>query len=350
MDNNTILQSCLKVNIENIKSHMGGSEDLIVREFRIGSGGIQKEIAVLYFDGLTEEKSIHQFIMEPLMHLGNLQLDSGESEEDHLLDRLKNSVLTVGQIHEVDSLETATDSLMNGSVVVILDGYVNGFHISMAGWEQRAVSEPTNQTVIRGPKEAFTENIRVNTALIRRIIKDPSLVLKNRKIGKITKTNVSIMYILGIADEEALKEVNRRLETIDTDAILESGYIEEFIQDEPYSIFPTVQNTERPDVVAASLLEGRIAILIDGTPHVLLVPALFVQFFQSAEDYYHSHIRLRDPGVRHVDCREDHPLYLHGTRRGVRYVRHLHRNQCTDAAFEQPAFFWGAIHGSGRSV
>lgn len=285
MDNRTHLQKCLKFNVENIQSHMGGSADLIVRVIQIGAGSL--EIAILYIEGLTEEKSIHQFIMEPLMHHHDRQRISSEGEvDDDLLDRLKYSVLTVGQIHEVDRLETLAESLMNGCVVVIPDGYDSGFHISMAGWEQRAVSEPTNQTVIRGPKEAFTENIRVNTSLIRRIIKNPNLVVKNQKIGKVTNTNVSLMYIRGIADEKALDEVNRRLGTIDTDAILESGYIEEFIQDEPYTIFPTIQNTERPDAVAASLLEGRIAILIDGTPHVLLVPALFVQYFQSAEDYY----------------------------------------------------------------
>ncbi|WP_201001959.1 spore germination protein [Paenibacillus glycanilyticus] len=287
MDNNSNLQACLKSNIESIKSYTNGSDDLIVREFRIGAGRTVRDIAILYFDGLTDERSINQFIMEPLMHEGNPRGELGHSnEENQLLDTLKNTVLTVGQIHDVDRFELASESLLNGGIVVMLDGYLTGLSISMAGWEQRAVSEPTNQTVIRGPKEAFTENITVNTALIRRIIKDQRLTLKNRKIGKVTKTNVSIMYIVGIADEEALKEVNKRLAAIDTDSILESGYIEEFIQDEPYTIFPTVQNTERPDSAAAALLEGRIAILIDGTPHVLLVPALFVQFFQAAEDYY----------------------------------------------------------------
>jgi spore germination protein KA len=282
-DNNTPLSTFLHENIENITTHTGESDDLIVRELRIGEGGVQTDIAIIYFDGLTEDNSVNQFIMEPLMNRRGARSDYSESD---LLDRLKNSYLTVGQIYEVDSLEAAVSSLMNGSVVVIPDGYAQGFYLSMAGWEQRAVSEPANQTVIRGPKEAFTENIKVNSALVRRIIKDPNLVLKNRKIGNVTQTNVSIMYIVGLADETALKEVIRRLGMISTDAILESGYIEEYIQDEPYTIFPTVQNTERPDVVAASLLEGRIAILIDGTPHVLLVPALFVQFFQSAEDYY----------------------------------------------------------------
>ena len=144
----------------------------------------------------------------------------------------------------------------------------------------------TSQSVVRGPREGFSENIRVNTALIRRKIKDPSLWMESKEIGRLSKTNVAIMYINGVADDKIVKELHSRLDRIDIDGILESGNIEEFIQDSQYSPFPTVYNTERPDVVAAALLEGRIAILVDGTPFVLIVPALFVQFFQSSEDYY----------------------------------------------------------------
>jgi spore germination protein KA len=274
------LQSSLKQNIETIQTITGSSDDLVIRQFRMGQSAA-REIALLFVDGLTDDKAIQQFIIEPLMSYRNLARD------DHLLlEILKNSVLTVGKIQETDSLEALVDSMMNGNVIVLLEGFARGFHIAMAGWEERTVGEATNQTVIRGPKEAFTENIRVNSALIRRIIKDPNLQLKNRQIGRATKTNVSIMYIRGIADEKVVEEVNQRLARIDTDGILESGYIEEFIQDEPYTIFPTVQNSERPDAIAASLLEGRVAILIDGTPHVLLVPSLFIQFMQASEDHY----------------------------------------------------------------
>lgn len=282
----TELEPSLEANIANVKERTGNSDDLVIREVRIGTEDAGIDLAILYFEGLTEEKSINQFIIEPLMYRGATEGGRIETEERLLMDRLRKSVLAVGQIAEIDSLSAATDALMSGSVLVFSDGYAKGLRISMAGWEQRAVAEPANQSVIRGPKEAFTENIRVNSALIRRIIKTPNLVLKNRKIGKATNTNVSVMYIQGIADEKALSEVEKRLGSIDTDAILESGYIEEFIQDEPYTIFPTVLNSERPDAVAGALLEGRIAILIDGTPHVLLVPALFVQFIQASEDYY----------------------------------------------------------------
>ena len=128
--------------------------------------------------------------------------------------------------------------------------------------------------------------MRTNTALIRRRIKDPNLWLETKQIGKKTQTDVAIMYLKGVANEKTVTEVQSRLNRIKIDAILESGYIEELVQDEAYTPFPTVFNTERPDTVASAILEGRIAIIVDGTPFVLIVPALLIHFFQSSEDYY----------------------------------------------------------------
>ncbi|GMK41865.1 spore germination protein KA [Paenibacillus sp. CCS19] len=286
MPTNTTLnmQSCLEANIEEIRKQTCYSDDLIIRKVRVGAANRSIQIALVYFDGLSDEQLIYQFILEPLMQE---RISAEGRQHAEVPDLLLDSILTVGQINKFDSLDSAVQSLMKGCVVVVIDGCTEGLQIPMAGWEQRAVTEPTNQTVIRGPKEAFTENIHVNVALIRRIVKSPSLVLKKYTVGRVTQTNVSIMYIDGLTPKEVIDEVVSRIESIDTDAILESGYIEEFIQDETFTIFPTIINTERPDSIAGSLLEGRVAILIDGTPHVLLVPSLFVQFFQAAEDYYH---------------------------------------------------------------
>ncbi len=183
-------------------------------------------------------------------------------------------------------MDALFNRMLSGGIIILLDGYTKGIWIDAVGWEDRNVSEPQSQTVVRGPMEGFTENLRTNTALIRRRIRDPRLWMETRQIGQVTHTNVAVMYIKGIADEGVIQELRERLDRIDIDGILESGYIEEEIQDVTLTLFPTIYNSERPDSVAASLLEGRIAILIDGTPFVLLIPALFVQFFQSPEDYY----------------------------------------------------------------
>jgi spore germination protein KA len=140
--------------------------------------------------------------------------------------------------------------------------------------------------VVRGSREAFTESNEINIALVRRIIKSPDLWIEPMKIGTVTKTDVSIMYINGIAKEGIVEEVKKRLKGINIDSILESGYIEQLIEDQVMTPFPTIDYTERPDRVAGNLLEGRVAIFVNGTPFVLLVPALFIQFFQSIEDYF----------------------------------------------------------------
>ncbi|MCC3376849.1 spore germination protein [Cohnella sp. REN36] len=279
--NSTALNAVLEANIAALREKLNNSGDLIVREFLIGSSA-PAGAALFFIDGLADSHSIHQFILEPLMLQGASPMASGAS----LPGRLKDSLLTVGQIGEIRSLDELAESILSGKAALLLQGWDFGFEIAMAGWERRNVSEPTNQTVVRGPKESFTENLRTNTALIRRKIKDPALTLEERKIGRRTKTAVAMMFIQGIASDSVVREVRQRLDRIDTDAILESGYIEEFIQDEKITVFPTVQNSERPDSVAAALLEGHVALIVDGTPHVLVVPALFIQFMQASEDYY----------------------------------------------------------------
>ncbi|MGP7818888.1 spore germination protein [Niallia sp. 01092] len=280
------LKTSLVENINHIKEMLGNSKDIIIREIRIGKEGKIKA-GIFYTEGLTDTKSIQNFIMESLMvDIRETELDQKVSSEQDILHVMKDFVLTVGEIQDVTDFETLFDSLLSGNVILLLDGYGQGFSIGMREWQNRGVTEPADQTVIRGPREGFTESIRMNTALIRRKIKDPNLWLESKKIGKVTKTDVAIMYINGIVNDKIVKEVNARLDRIEIDGILESGYIEELIQDETYTPFPTIYNTERPDVVAAGLLEGRVAILVDGTPFVLLVPVIFAQFYQSAEDYY----------------------------------------------------------------
>jgi len=148
------------------------------------------------------------------------------------------------------------------------------------------VEEPDTEAVVRGPREGFTENLKTNTALLRRKIKNPNLRFELIKLGNQTNTNVCITYIKGICNEKFVTEARKRLKHIKTDSILESGYIEAFIEDAPYSPFATVANSEKPDVTAAKILEGRLAVLVDGTPIALTVPYLFMEGFQSSEDYY----------------------------------------------------------------
>lgn len=199
---------------------------------------------------------------------------------------LKDLTITMGKVGEATTYSEVEENVLSGNTVVFIEGTSTSLYVGTEKLKQRGVEEASSQSVVRGPREGFTESLRENTALVRRRIQSPKLRIEERKVGEHTHTQLAVMYMDGLADTEVLDEPRTRLNGIKLDSVLESNYIEEMIQDHRYSPFPTVYNSERPDVIASAILEGRIAILVEGTPFVLVVPALFVQFFQSSEDYY----------------------------------------------------------------
>ncbi|WP_231597633.1 spore germination protein [Bacillus sp. SA1-12] len=273
-------------NLENIKKTLGNSSDIVIRDFHSGNNG-NIHLGIIYTEGLVNKTFVQDFILETLMvEIRETNLNPTMTNSANLFDIIKSHSLPIGEIKEFSDFQTLFFHVLSGDTIILIDGFQKGLALSTKGWTDRGVQEPTSQTVVRGPKDGFSETLRTNTALIRRRIKDPNLWLETKQIGEKTHTDVAIMYLKGVVNEKTVTEVRNRLDRIKIDAILESGYIEEFVQDEVYTPFPTVFNTERPDTVAAAILEGRIAILVDGTPFVLLVPALLVHFFQSSEDYY----------------------------------------------------------------
>lgn len=273
------LNLALQDNLNLLREAFGNSDDLIFRELTLGPPpGIRA--AFIYIDGMADRTSVYRLI-ESLASQAARDQWRDSSEAVRLMR------ITVGDYRSLTDWETVHHAILCGETVILIDQQAQAFSVDTVGFEHRNITEPTSQTVVRGPQEGFTEALQTNITLIRRKIRDPNLWLEMNPVGRITKTKVAIMYMNGLVNETTLEEVRTRLQQIDIDGILESNYVEEFIQDKTYTVFPTINNSERPDVVAASLLEGRIAILVDGTPFVLMVPALFTQFLQSAEDYYH---------------------------------------------------------------
>jgi spore germination protein KA len=174
--------------------------------------------------------------------------------------------------------------------VILFDETNAAVIAELKGFEKRAIEEPTGETTIRGPREGFTENISVNTSMIRRKIQSPKLKMESMTVGSLSKSTIVIAYIDGIAKTSIIEEVRRRISRIQLDTVLGGNFIEEFIEDYPFTVFPQVQNTERPDIVASCLAERKVAIFIDGTPFVLIVPCSFWSTFQSADDYYERFI------------------------------------------------------------
>ncbi|MDR3541332.1 MAG: spore germination protein [Desulfosporosinus sp.] len=275
----TLLSQDLKENLKAINSIFDNTSDLIIREFIIGTELHVKAFAVM-IAGLINEESVNENLIRPLMSLNrDISLES-------VLKVVKDSALFVASIQEKQKLDDLVTGILSGDTALFIEGTDSALLASIRGWEARGVDEPKTESVVRGPREGFVESLGTNTALLRRRIKNSHLKFEKMTLGKQTKTEICIAYIDGIANEKIVQEVKDRLTRIKTDSILESGYIEGFIEDAPYSLFPTVGNSEKPDIVSAKLLEGRIAVLTDGTPFVLTVPYLFIEAFQNSEDYY----------------------------------------------------------------
>ncbi|WP_044748036.1 spore germination protein [Bacillus alveayuensis] len=274
------LSNDLNQNLQNLQNIYKDCIDVVFREFKMGG---KTKAALVYIDGLANIEEIDASVLTPLMEENNAKENTDQLiYVNHILEQK----LTVSKVKKVQTITECIEHISGGNPILLIDQQNEGFALGLANWEKRSIEEPVGESVIRGPREGFTESLGTNLSLLRRKVRSPQLKTKSMKIGEYTQTEVVISYIEGIADQTLIREVEARLNRIKIDGILESNYLEELIEDNPYSPFPQVLNTERPDVVAANLLEGRVAILQDGTPFVLIVPVSFYSLLQSTEDYY----------------------------------------------------------------
>lgn len=277
-----LIDPSLSVNLDIIKQKTGHSSDIIVRTIITGNTPLHKA-SVVYVDGLVDTQAINDSLIEPLQTNHDLLEMLYQQDE---LDEFTKEFISLGSVHPVTNWDELFLTLMSGDTIILIDGSSKAWSASAKGGERRSIQEPSVQVSVRGSKESYTESIGTNIAMVRRIISNPDLWIESMKIGKVTRTDVSIMYINGIAKTEVVDEVRKRLKRINIDSILESGYIEQLIEDQTITPFPTIFTTERPDITAGNLLEGRVAIFVNGSPDALLAPALFIGFFQAVEDYY----------------------------------------------------------------
>lgn len=273
----------LDVNIERVKEAFTDCQDLVYKEFLIGENSATRA-TLIYIDGLVDKDLITENVTKPLML--EIRQTNLERMKENIYETIKKISISATEMKDMKFLEEIIDSILEGDTVLLLDGFNEAIVIGSRGWEMRGLQEPQSEALVRGPRDGFVETIKTNITLVRRRIRDTKLKVKMIKIGRRSKTDIAILYVDDITDKRILKEVEQRLARIDTDIILESGYIEGFIEDDNYSIFPQIQNTERPDIVASSLYEGRVALLIDNTPFALILPMDLNAMFLSAEDYY----------------------------------------------------------------
>lgn len=278
-------------NVELFKKMFAETSDFVVRQFHFGSNR-EIRVALIFIDGLVDNTSISESIFTPFM-MKTLEHGDQEIVPQNPYDLILNWLVTFNSVKEEVEIGKLLDLLLAGFAILFIDGAEKALAIEVKGWATRSVEEPKAEAFVRGPREGFTETLRTNTALIRRRIRTPKLRFDMLQIGSVTKTDVCVAYIDGLVNPATVKEVKQRLERIDTDSILESGYLEDFIRDNYRTPFALLDRTERPDKVAGCLVEGRVAILVDTTPFVLIVPAVFSEFLQSPEDYYEAHDYIR---------------------------------------------------------
>ncbi len=275
----------VEANRQAMKQALGTSVDIIYRGFISGFRGARKGL-IVFVEGLADGKAVEALIAAAVQ-FANPPYEQPPTKADPILDFAETVAHTI-EFSITKKLETATHEVLSGNTLLFLDG---AEHVLIAGTRYnpgRNVSEPTTESEVRGPRDGFIETLRVNTVLVRRRIRDPKLRMESLVVGERTRTDVVVAYIEGLASPDLVAEVRSRLHRVKIDAVLESGYIDELIQDNPWSPFGSTFSTERPDRVAAALLEGRVAIMTDNTPFVLIVPTVFWQFLQAPGDYYHN--------------------------------------------------------------
>ena len=270
---------------EKFFSVFSDASDFAVRELCFG----KTKLYIAYFVGFSSRDYINKYLIEPISRAYAARETAVPI----------SSLITNVKIEKLIDFASAKDAVLAGNAVLFGDIREDALGISVFTKNDtgRSINEPDTENVIRGPHEGFTESCENNAVLLRRRIHSERLKRKNFSVGDLTKTDVSILYMEGIAADDLVAEVSERIHAISTDAILDSGYVEIFIQDGKIPFYPTVGNSERPDKVAAKLLEGRVAIIVDGSPVVLTVPHLFCEALQVAEDYsknpwYATFIRL----------------------------------------------------------
>jgi len=274
------------LNIENIKNLLGNSEDIKYRDILINNN-TALPVTLILIDGLVNVADVSNCIVKPLMQDNKIR----EAQNlDEVIKLVKEGSLYFASQTITTDMQEAIDEVLSGSALLVFSEQKTAFIFDTKGFDKRSMIEPAVENVTKGPKDSFIENYRTNTATIRRKIRTQDLVIENIILGKQTHTPVAIIFIKSIANDEILKLVRERINTINTDSILSTSVIEDALSDDKKCTFPQIVSTERPDKFCSDIIEGRVGLIVGGLPFGFIVPGTFVQFIQNPEDYSHNAI------------------------------------------------------------
>ncbi|WNS46000.1 spore germination protein [Paenibacillus sp. MMS20-IR301] len=277
-DESDVLYPDLKDNVGRVQLELLNCSDIMYRNCSID--GITRA-TLIYVEGMCDIKAVDEFVLQPLIEhfRRSSEVNKGRDVE------LKEIFIPSLQVSIVYGMKAALKAILRGETAIFTEGNAFVMLANLIKMEQRSIEEATSEKVVRGPRDAFMESLQTNTSLLRRRIHSSKLKLERMTIGSITDTEIVIGYMEGIVKESLLKEVRERLQKIQIDGVIHSSNIEEYIEDDSFSPFPQIQNTERPDVAVSSLLEGKVIIITDNTPFVLIVPMTYWSGLQAVDDY-----------------------------------------------------------------
>lgn len=294
-DKQTVYSS-LNVNIDYIKSKYNTliNSDIILREFKLNIKGKEYNAVLLFIDGMINTNSINDFILKPLMSKNDNNSKQNPAvisnnitvrrvKKFNLADYIYDCLIPQNNMKMMTKFKDVFDRVNFGDCGLFVDTLSVAFAIDVKGYESRSISEPKNEIVVRGSQESFVEKLRTNTSMIRRLINNENLIIENATVGKVSKTKVAICYIKDIANDDLVSEVKYRINNLNVDNIISSGQLEQLIQDNN-SMFPQLIASERPDKSANHLLEGRVVVIVNGSPYALIMPGVFIDFLSSPED------------------------------------------------------------------
>ncbi|WP_051620957.1 spore germination protein [Paenibacillus sp. UNC451MF] len=274
----TLISADLAGNVRHLKKIFESCEDVIFHPIRLNCG---ISAIVVYTRGLVDMELLDGYVLSPLL--------KAEMNPSGSICNFKEQII-VSDTKELQNIGDILHEALGGKPVLLVDTLQGALSIEVTSYAKRAVEEPLAEAVVRGPREGFIEALSVNISLIRRRLRTPALKFVSFTVGRYSKTDVTVGYMEGIAKQEIVRQVSDRISQMDIDGVIESGIIEELMESNNYSPFPQMQTTERPDVAAACLLEGRIIIMTDNTPIALIAPTTFWSMLQSPEDYYQRFI------------------------------------------------------------
>ena len=281
----------LSKNIEVLDSLFSDWGDLVKKEFVLEREDGNLGMYILYIDGLTDNEMVERTITRPLLYEWRKAAKSGEDKTEGTSlcsewEKIFHYETEAVDLVEKDTMMDAIGCMLNGDTAIFIDGEEKALVLSTKRFPTRSVGEPQKEAGLKGPRDSFTENFRTNTALLRRRIKDPKMKAKQGYLGQRSRTVYGLMYMEDLVYPSLLSQIEERLDSFAIDGIFDSGMLVHLLEEKWYSPFPQVQTTERPDKAASAILEGRVVLVVDNSPEVIILPTTFNTFFQAADDYY----------------------------------------------------------------